>query len=459
MMDTIWFIFNAFFSELFTHIYMVVFSRQFLGKPKRIVMILFIGAMFIYLPAFFIYSNYFHGNLMAFAREDRNIITVIDITLIALYYYFGFRPQKLKKIFMCAAVNYICFMMSDLLCVVIFYFAETLVGFDFGIFTNMVRTSPYYSFMFVPVGGLMYLLMFLLKKLYHKKLKFTGILTFAIFPITQFVILHTFVMIIQRAYVPKQSGYILSLLVLTIVLSIVSNFVLLRIMKKSKEKEMLEQKVHFFEHYEVLSQQYQEQIESTSHDFSKLRHDFNNHMQVMTRLIQDDCIDDASSLAEELRKEYSSEKYKLRFCENNVINIILRHTQRICEKNGIALTVSCDVPAEIGVKKVDLCSLMTNLMNNASRACIEMTGNEKKIECSVWQTAEMLFMKVRNSKENAVLRSDSRLKTTQDNKQLHGFGIEIIEHIAKAYEGTVSIEYDDASFTTIVQLNLPADAV
>ncbi len=459
MMDTVWFIFNAFFSELFVHIYMVVFSSQFLGKPKRIVMILFIAATFIYLPVFFIYSYYFHGDLMAFAREDRNLSTVIDITLIALYYYFGYRPQKLKKIVMCAAVNYSCFMMSDLLCSVIFYFTEILTGFDFGIFTMLVRTSPYYSFIFVPVGGLMYLFMFLIKKLYHKKLKFTGIMTFAIFPITQFVILHTFVMIIQRTYVPKQSGYILSLFMLIIVLSIVSNIVLLRIMKKSKEKEVLEQKIHFFEHYEVLSQQYQEQIESTSHEFSKLRHDFNNHMQVMTRLIQEDYIDDASQLAEELRKKYSSEKYRLKFCENNIINIILQHTQRICEKNDIALTVSCDVPAEIGIQKVDFCSLMTNLMSNASRACIEMTGSDKKIDCSVWQTEEMLFIKVRNSKENAIIKSDGRLKTTQYNKLLHGFGMEIIEHIAKIYDGTVSIEYDEHSFTTIVQLNLLMDTV
>ncbi len=455
MTDTFWFIFNAFFSEFFTHIYMVVFSIQFLGKPKRLPMILFISATFIYLPSFFIYSQCFHGDLMLFAKEDRTLLTVVDITLIALYYYFAFRPQKPKKIFMCAAVNYICFMMSDILSAVLIYFAEMYTGADLGIFTQMIRTDPYYSFVFLPVGGFMYLIMFLLKRIYYKKIRFSGVLTFAIFPITQFIILHTFVIILQQTYVPKNSGYILFLFLVIVSLSLVSNVFLLRIMKKSKEKEMLEQKVRFFEDYQGLSQQYQEQIETTSRDLSKLRHDFNNHMEVLRNLINDSCIKDASQLADELRLTYSSEKYKLRFCENEIANVILRQTAKNCENKGIAFEASCTLSEDVALKKADICSLLTNLLSNAMRACEEMDDGIKCMNCSIWQAEDMIFFKVHNSKSNDIRISESRIITTRKNKAQHGFGIEIIEHIADVYGGTVSIEYDEQKFMVIVQLNLP----
>ena len=458
MIDAFWFVFNAIFSEFFIHIYLIIFSGCFLGKPKKLPKVMFLASTFVYLPAYMTCSYFLHGDFMAFAMENRSVVTVIDITLTALYYYFGFRPQKPRKIFMCAVVSYVCFMLGDLLSFVILYFAEMYTGIDFGIFTALVRTNPFYSLIFIPVGSLMYLFLFLAKRIYYKKLRFSGIITFAVFPVTQFLILHTFVIILQKTYIPKQSGYIAFLLAGIIVLSIVSNVVLLRVMKEAQAKEMLEQKVRFFEHYEGLSKQYQEQIETTSRDFSKLRHDFNNHMQVMTELIRDDCIEDASRLAEELKQTYSSHKFRFRFCENKIVNVILRQAAEACESKQILLETNCILPDEIAVRKVDLCSIMTNLLNNAIRACVEMEGEEKKITCSIWQTEDMIFFQVYNSKDNVIRKTDNRFISTQRNQEQHGFGIEIIQHIAESYSGTVSIEYSDASFAVIVQLNLP-DAV
>jgi len=65
--------------------------------------------------------------------------------------------------------------------------------------------------------------------------------------------------------------------------------------------------------------------------------------------------------------------------------------------------------------------------------------------------------KVSNNKLNNTIKENGRFITTHKDIKNHGFGIEIMEHIADFYNGMVIIDYTDETFSVIVQLNLPDD--
>ena len=44
--------------------------------------------------------------------------------------------------------------------------------------------------------------------------------------------------------------------------------------------------------------------------------------------------------------------------------------------------------------------------------------------------------------------------TTKENKEAHGYGMQIIKRIAKKYNGTMEVEYDETSFVNKVTLKV-----
>lgn len=456
MTDTAWFIINAFTTEIFVTTYFIIFSTCFLGKPNKIAAILYFWSFLplVLVPGIISYIAY--GSFADIFNRNRSIASTIGIIFIFCYYFFGFRQHKKSKRMLCAAINYICFVVSDITLLLIFSAINEFTDINF-VLTWESRFMPYYGLMICSIFPIELFLLFIVRKVYKKKPNITNILSFAVFPITQFLVAVTFMTIMQNDKTITVTKYEILLISAVMVLSIVSNVVLLYMMKKIKSKELLEQRVKFFEQYETLSVQYQQQLETTSRETSKLRHDFNNHMQVLTELIQGNAIEDATQLANELREKYSSQKLRLQFCENTVVNVILRQTAETCASNKIQFETDCILSDKVNIKKSDLCSIMINLMQNSIRACLQVTEANRKISCSIWQEEKMLFFKVSNNKLNNTIKENGRFITTHKDIKNHGFGIEIMEHIADFYNGMVIIDYTDETFSVIVQLNLPDD--
>ena len=97
----------------------------------------------------------------------------------------------------------------------------------------------------------------------------------------------------------------------------------------------------------------------------------------------------------------------------------------------------------LNIRRVDLCSLLINPLQNAIQASEKVPEGERQISCSIWQENSMVFFRIRNRKANEVQVQDGKF---------------IMEHIAKSYGGTADASYDDQFFTIVIQLNLPETA-
>ena len=58
-----------------------------------------------------------------------------------------------------------------------------------------------------------------------------------------------------------------------------------------------------------------------------------------------------------------------RLCENRIADTILSEKRKLCEQAGIQSEFSCSVPAGLPFDSVTLCSLFSNLLDNAIAAC------------------------------------------------------------------------------------------
>lgn len=365
-----------------------------------------------------------------------------------LYYMFCFTERKRSyRIFLCMLYIVIMSIYSTIQYVVVERF-------------HIEAMSNWYSLKYIPAftismsifGLLCYVISFFLER---KNIRDINPLTILIIA-PSFLYLYLLTVTTYYFSVLKDNLFLTIVCILSIVGSLLASIFAIRLSNSLKNKEILEQKLDFMEQYGKLSEDYSSMVEGNLMEMRKIRHDFNNAIQVIQAMIVQNNLEEATQLSEQLQNEYTALSNQ-EFCENITINTILQQEQRNCEKNNIALHVSCKVPKELPVLQVDLCSILTNLLHNAERAVLEIPENtelKRRISLSVWIEGDMLMFRITNPNKNPIIEKNGKLVTTKTDKKNHGLGMEIIRQIAIQYNGDVHIEHDDSNFTVLVMLGL-----
>lgn len=121
---------------------------------------------------------------------------------------------------------------------------------------------------------------------------------------------------------------------------------------------------------------------------------------------------------------------------------IIYDKMNLAEKLGVDFSVDVNIPEETELDLTDLCSIFTNLIDNALNSAKESFC--KKAELSAKYDMGMIFVISKNYPDSV-----PEIRSTQDHfsgGQLskHGYGLSILNDIAKKYDGSVKIKTDDA---------------
>ncbi len=143
-----------------------------------------------------------------------------------------------------------------------------------------------------------------------------------------------------------------------------------------------------------------------------------------------------------------------RYCENSVVNSILTVKKENAEEHGIDMKIGVSVPEYSAIAPIDLCSLFSNLLDNAIEACDKLPENagQKVIHIKAAIQAGFLIVKTENTYCQPVQRSGEILKTSKQDGINHGYGLQLVRRIADQYEGQINIEYDDMIFRVLASM-------
>ena len=186
---------------------------------------------------------------------------------------------------------------------------------------------------------------------------------------------------------------------------------------------------------------YQE-IESKREEVAKIRHDINNQILTARHLISGGDTERSEHMLDQLMEQVSATK-EYPYCAVPIINAILNEKNRLCEQHQIDLIADLFFPSDLHVDDVMLCSLFSNLLDNAIHAVEEMDPGKRWIRISAIMEGGFLVVKTRNpsGKPEPVRRG-------------HGKGTVILREIAEMYGGMYQTEYRDGIFTAVVNIEL-----
>ncbi len=191
---------------------------------------------------------------------------------------------------------------------------------------------------------------------------------------------------------------------------------------------------------------YYANMQKSQEDIRKLYHDMKNHMICIENMYG------SNDYIENINKQLA--KYDNIFNTGNMIlDIILSDKKGTCDKLGIKLLVDVNFKKCEFIDIADVCSIFSNMLDNAIEACEKMSDDKQKyIKLKGTIVNSLYFIKCENSKINKISGNKTSIITDKCNKFLHGIGISSIKSSVEKYDGNVEIDYTDNEFIICIYI-------
>ena len=168
-----------------------------------------------------------------------------------------------------------------------------------------------------------------------------------------------------------------------------ADWILFRSMQELSKKAVADERALWYEQLLEQQQSYYSYILADQEEASHIRHDMRNQIQTVYALMQSGDSETAKAQLGELTK--ITERNQA-FCSNRIVNAILHVKDLQFRDQGIHLKCRCSVPEDLSVSSVDLCSLFSNLLDNAAAAVNTLPPKQKTITVASHLTESGIFI-------------------------------------------------------------------
>ncbi|MBD5524460.1 MAG: GHKL domain-containing protein [Lachnospiraceae bacterium] len=201
----------------------------------------------------------------------------------------------------------------------------------------------------------------------------------------------------------------------------------------------------------LLTKNYQ-MAKSSYESNARLYHDMGNHFSMLQNYLADGKVEEAQAYLKRIsgdRAAYSVE------CRTGIeaVDYILSQKMEVALQHNIETTIHAEYPKDCNIDPVDLCTILTNLLDNAIEACGRMPeGSDKKLTVTIRRIKRFIIIRIENSSlEEPVINKGNFLTSKQDRRN-HGWGMRNVKSAVEKYHGAIEYEYFENMFTVSVML-------
>ena len=201
----------------------------------------------------------------------------------------------------------------------------------------------------------------------------------------------------------------------------------------------------------ILEQNYQAAKEAYETN-ATLYHDMRNHFAMVQGYLTDGKVAEAQAYLEEINGWIDAYP-KERWTGIGALDYILNQKKETAARQGTGMVIHAEYPADCRIDPVDLCTILTNLLDNAMEACARQPeGESREITVTIRRINLFLIIRITNSSATAPAIKDGSVVTSKVDRRLHGWGLRSVKAAVEKYQGTMEIAYSDLVYTVDVML-------
>lgn len=194
---------------------------------------------------------------------------------------------------------------------------------------------------------------------------------------------------------------------------------------------------------------YGEALRGGDEELRRFRHDYKNHMIVVNALLGAGRTDEARDYLTAINTTVDSALRRIS-TGNFVADAIINNKAVTAAQTGGEITFDGSVPAE-GIRSEDLCTVLSNLLDNAIEAIYKNDADRRTISISAGCSGECFFMKVSNP---TMMTGENNLQTTKKDRRYHGIGLKNVRRCVERCDGTLIVTIENSMFTAEISMNL-----
>lgn len=235
-----------------------------------------------------------------------------------------------------------------------------------------------------------------------------------------------------------------SILLLFLLFQLMFYLIVKTLIEKSEHEKRTQLLQIEFAHYQLLLNQ--------MHHTAKLRHDFRHTAHTLLSLAKEGDMDKILEYLEEYNHELDSYSPNF-FCRHSAVNAILTYYSGIATSQNIQTDWHIDLPEQITVSDVDLCTILGNLLENAIQGCLTVASQRFiNLSVDITKNGELYIIAV-NSFNGSVKKAEHKYLSTK--KDGNGIGLMSISVTAEKYSGVTNFYHSEAEFYSEIMLNIP----
>lgn len=256
-------------------------------------------------------------------------------------------------------------------------------------------------------------------------------------------LLLTCVLIIMRKM--DKSAFIVSIIVSVSILLQYSLILLITIANEGLK----------FQHYLNLKylhvqQENYEYLEYREKETKRFRHDYRNHLNLLQILCKEKKYDDVESYIEDISERLNEYNKYISVC-NGFVDAILNYYLQKMNKKCIEFRIKGKMPKDCNIVMFDMCTIISNLLDNAIEAVEKLGEEERWIEMTFRYDNLMIYCNVKNPYWGELNIFKNKILTNKNTKN-HGFGLSNVKKSVELYSGSIEIKTENSIFEVLVAL-------
>jgi Signal transduction histidine kinase regulating citrate/malate metabolism len=268
-------------------------------------------------------------------------------------------------------------------------------------------------------------------------------------PLISFVVINIiYILIVNGTEIPEKVIFIIAIGFMSINVMV---FVLYEFINIESEKSynLINQNKQY-----KLIEQHNTQVMNIYDKMREWRHDYNHHLQLVLGMLEQIDVDKNKkpiNYIKNLNSNIKSSSLDI-VTGNHIVDAAVSAKETLASSHFIKFEHNILLPDNINIESTDLCSIISNLLDNAIEACVKLE-HDRYINIEMLIFKNQFNIKITNSTNGEYKLENGKFKTTKLG-DLHGIGISHVKSIVEAYGGIYDIKSKPKCFTTHISIPL-----
>lgn len=189
---------------------------------------------------------------------------------------------------------------------------------------------------------------------------------------------------------------------------------------------------------------YQKEIKTLIASVSSLRHDYINHIQILYGFLQIGEVDQARNYAESLSKDIQTIESLKCNLDHPGLAILLQTKKLTCQNQEIDIQITVDDNPFDNIKTIDLINILSNIIDNAIEATMELPEEQRKITVSCKADELFYTFSIKNTGRklpdiNQIFKQGYSTKKVEEGR-VRGQGLFIVKETLNKYNGSITLD-------------------